>query len=117
MKPKTIIVVALSLAAIAIFWGPPLRFTVGGKEYILSGYPWVAPSYAKSSIVVLGIVLTALFLGLSWFMVRLEKKMEELEEYGVDAEMAGYYGAQAQSVPSVEGYGGAPERGGKEDEW
>ena len=121
MKPKTVVVVVLSVVAIALFWGPPLRFVVGGKEYILSGYPWVAPSYARTSILVMGGVLTAVFLGLSWFMVQLEKRMAELEEYPEEAGATGYYGAVpgAQGSSGVGGYGGsgASEPGGKEDEW
>ncbi len=121
MKPKTVVVVVLSIVAIALFWGPPLRFVVGGKEYILSGYPWVAPSYARTSILVMGGVLTAVFLGLSWFMVQLEKRMAELEEYPEEAGATGYYGAVpgAQGSSGVGGYGGsgASEPGGKEDEW
>ncbi len=110
MKTKTLVVVVLSLLAIFLFWGPPLKFKAGGREYILSGYPWVSPGYARNGVILVGGVLTAVFLGLSWFMIQLEKRMEELE-----AEEAGNYpeewaeaGLAGQAVESV---------GGKKDEW
>ncbi len=118
MRLKTVVVIVLSAVAVALFWGPPFTVKSGDSVYILSGYPWVAPSYARATIYAVGGLITALFVGLSVFMVWLEKRMEELEEEypevgagGVEG-VAGSWGAE----PSVSG-GVSGGSGGKEDEW
>lgn len=74
MRAKALLVAALSLIAIALYWFPiPLQF----GEYILGGYPWVAPEGSKQGMLILGGVLTSVFLGLTALMFYISSKVEE----------------------------------------
>ena len=65
MNAKALLVALISLIAIALYWSPvPLRF----GDYILGGYPWLAPEGSKTGMILLGIVLTAAFLSLTALM-------------------------------------------------
>lgn len=73
MKAKALLVAALSLLAIALYWSPvPLK--VG--DYIIGGYPWVAPESSRTAMMVLGGLFTAIFLGLTALMFYISSQLE-----------------------------------------
>ncbi|MEM0334999.1 MAG: hypothetical protein QXT33_01130 [Thermofilum sp.] len=73
MKAKALLVAALSFAAIALYWSPiPLKL----GDYILGGYPWVAPEGSRIAMMVLGGFLSAIFLGLTALMFYLSSQAE-----------------------------------------
>lgn len=77
MKAKAFLVALLSLTAITLYWSPvPLQ--VG--DYILGGYPWIAPEESRTAMMILGGVFTAIFLGLTVLIFYISSKLEELSE-------------------------------------
>jgi len=60
-------VLAISALAIALYWSP-VPITVG--DYIIGGYPWLAPEESRPVMFALGILLALIFLGLSGFMLK-----------------------------------------------
>ncbi len=79
MRFSTIIVVALLLLALVLYW-VPIRFDSGGETVILGGYPWIAPSeQARSTFLSLGVALTVMFAALIVFEVKMSKDLESSE--------------------------------------
>jgi|UniRef100_A0A7C3WPM0 hypothetical protein len=77
MRSKALLVFVLSMVAIALYWFPqPL--VVG--DYVLGGYPWYAPESSKAAMFAIGVVLTAVFLGLTTFMFYISREVERLPE-------------------------------------
>ncbi len=89
MNAKFVVVASLSALAIALYWFP-VPLTLG--DYVLGGYPWLAPEGAKQGIIALGVILSAVFLGLTGFMWYLTRKLEENpgeEDAGAAEELPG----------------------------
>lgn len=81
MNGRFALVLILSLTAIVLYWFP-VPLIVG--DYVLGGYPWIAPEASKTSMIILGIILSAIFLALTGFMWYISKRLEETgsqEEY------------------------------------
>uniref|UniRef100_A0A7J3X7D3 Uncharacterized protein n=1 Tax=Thermofilum pendens TaxID=2269 RepID=A0A7J3X7D3_THEPE len=75
MRLKALLVLSLSIVAIALYWFPqPL--IVG--DYVLGGYPWYAPESSRGAMIAIGAVLTAVFLVLTALMFYISKEMEKL---------------------------------------
>jgi len=75
MRLKALLVLALSVVAITLYWFPqPL--IVG--DYVLGGYPWYAPEPSRGAMIAIGVVFTAVFLGLSAFMFYISREVEKL---------------------------------------
>lgn len=69
---------AISIVAILLYWFPqPL--VVG--DYVIGGYPWLAPEGSKTAMIAIGVVISAVFLGLVAFMWYLSRRLEELSDY------------------------------------
>lgn len=86
MNSRFTLVLVLSLVAIVLYWFP-VPLIVG--DYILGGYPWIAPEASKTSMIILGVILSSAFLGLTGFMWYISKKLEEAgpqEEYEAPGE-------------------------------
>lgn len=92
MRAAPIVVSALSIAAIALYWSP-VPIVVG--DFILGGYPWVAPKEAKPAMLALGIVFTTVFLAATALSIYISSKLEGLgeEEYPLEGES--YYSTEA----------------------
>ncbi|MEZ0345754.1 MAG: hypothetical protein ABWK01_04325 [Infirmifilum sp.] len=93
MNSRFMVVAILSLSAIILYWFPvPLK--VG--DFVLGGYPWLAPESSRTAMVALGLLLSAVFLGLTGFMWYVSKRLEEMgeEEYtdvGEEAVVSGQW--------------------------
>ncbi|PLJ78265.1 hypothetical protein [Infirmifilum sp. SLHALR2] len=77
MNGKFMVVAAISAIAIVLYWSP-LPINVG--EYIIGGYPWLAPEESRPAMMLLGALLAAIFLGLTAFMWFVTKKLEEMQD-------------------------------------
>jgi len=75
LRKSPMIVIILSLTAIALYWTP--LPSIGGL--ILGGYPWIAPDDAKPIFFGIGIVATVILLLLSGLTFYFSKKIEELD--------------------------------------
>ena len=77
MRTSAIIVMALSIIAIVLYWSP-VPIVLG--DMILGGYPWIAPKEAKTAMLGIGLVITAVFTALSVVTYYISSKLENLEE-------------------------------------
>ncbi|MCC6039911.1 MAG: hypothetical protein LM563_00780 [Thermofilum sp.] len=75
MRLKALLVLALSVVAITLYWFPqPL--VVG--DYVLGGYPWYAPESSRGAMIAIGVIFTAVFLGLTALMFYISREVEKL---------------------------------------
>jgi hypothetical protein len=74
MKGKVLIVTLLSIIGILIFWLPLPR--VG--DYIIGGYPWNSPENARTPMIILGVIVTGIFVFAIVAINILSRKIEEV---------------------------------------
>ncbi|MCC6005150.1 MAG: hypothetical protein LM590_12510 [Thermofilum sp.] len=79
MKSRVLIVTLLSVTGILLFWLPLPR--VG--DYIVGGYPWNAPEHARSQVIALGVILTAVFIAAIVAINILSRKIDEMGDEAV----------------------------------
>uniref|UniRef100_A0A7C4FAN6 Uncharacterized protein n=1 Tax=Thermofilum pendens TaxID=2269 RepID=A0A7C4FAN6_THEPE len=73
MRLKALLVLALSVVAITLYWFPqPL--VIG--DYVLGGYPWYAPEPSRGAMIAIGVVFTAVFAVLTAFMFYISRGVE-----------------------------------------
>ncbi|RLE68294.1 MAG: hypothetical protein DRJ43_05820 [Thermoprotei archaeon] len=80
MRVYPVIVAILVAVALLIYW-IPITVNVGGYEYKIGGYPWLAPTpQARSFFMGLGVAISILGAALVVLEFKFSRDIESIEE-------------------------------------